>query len=214
MTAPKEAPESINNAEEGLQSAVACMNLFKSDPEKYLSYDGYLICCFSDHPLVYQLREAFESTPNPPIVLGIFQSAVLYVLAQVTGHSKDKACILTSGNSWKPLLDKAVYEMIYGEQDPSKAVDFSSDLPAYFLPTEGSGVGVLELADPHNYETLKSKVRRIRSDGGKYVILGCAGLSSMDGKFKKDFPDMVFIDSVKCGIETLCGYARFACTDE
>ncbi|QPG75417.1 hypothetical protein FOA43_002771 [Brettanomyces nanus] len=210
MTAPPDAPASINNPQEGMQSAAACMRLFRSDPRKYLCYDGYLICCFSDHPLVYQLRDYFKNMPNPSEVVGIFQCAMSYALTHVGGASKDKAGIITSGNSWKPLLDKAVYELIYGAQDPSKRIDFTRGLPPYFLATEESGVGVLELADPNNYEILTSKIKSLREKGVKYVILGCAGLSNLDGKFKQDFGDMEFIDSVKCGIETLCGYVRFS----
>lgn len=209
MTAPPDAPPSINNPEEGMQSANAIMKLFKSDPEKYLGYDGYLVCCFSDHPLIYKLREHFEGQSKRPIVLGIFQAALSYALGFIGGcHSNSKACVLTSGNDCRPLIDKSIYEYFCG---PSTAIDnYSTSLPPYFHQTKGAGLGVLELSDPKNFTTLTEKADILRKDGVKYIILGCAGLCCVDVKLKEMFPEITWIDSCKCGIETICAFTRLS----
>lgn len=210
MTAPKDAPATIDNEIDAEKSAKACMNLFKSNPKKFLCFDGYLICCFSDHPLIYQLRDYFKNLKmNSPVILGIFQSSITFALSQIGGPKMDKIVIFTSGTSWKPILNNAVYHMLIGQDISSANPDWSKLLPPYFLPTAESGAGVLEISDPSVYKDLTKKIQLLKNEGAKYVILGCAGFSGMDHKFKKDFPDMVFIDTVKCGIDTICAYVRF-----
>lgn len=211
MTAPKDAPSTINNAEDAIKSADACMKLFESDPERYLCFDGYLIGCFSNHPLIYRLRSKFSSKKHQPVVLGILQTSVLYAVSQVGGPNVDrqKIVILTSGNSWKPILDKAVHDTLCGPDSSGNDSDYSKRLPTFFMPTEETGMGVLELARPEGYKKLVRQINGLKNKGAKFIILGCAGFSGMDHKFRRDVPGVVFIDTVKCGIETLCSYVRF-----
>ncbi|KAF7339670.1 Protein of Asp Glu hydantoin racemase family [Mycena sanguinolenta] len=73
-TAPANAPPSINNATEGVLSAALC---FQHIVEEGLidKHDGFLVSCFSEHPLVGMLR---NTTTKP--VIGILHASVIQAL--------------------------------------------------------------------------------------------------------------------------------------
>ncbi|KAH3665664.1 hypothetical protein OGAPHI_003852 [Ogataea philodendri] len=173
FTGPPESPPSINNSAEGLISAAACLAKLQQDPQ-LLQYDGYLICCYSDHPLVGQLRNLVKVP-----IMGIFQASLLYSLNYTTNNSK--VGILTSNRSWEEILDQSLLDF-FG----------TATLPKFIVPTLAADVDVLKLTDPDNYAKLQHKIRYLISQDAKIILLGCAGLSSLDWKFKQDFPDTVF----------------------
>ncbi|CDK29701.1 unnamed protein product [Kuraishia capsulata CBS 1993] len=225
FTGPSSAPPEIDGPETSHQSTEACFPILK---EKYLGrFDGYLVCCYSDHPLIYKLREV---TTKP--VLGIFQATMLYSLAYA--GSAYKFAILTSTSSWEKILDDAILDFLYGPsgkrlnfsslpllgylQDPLSTAanyilnlftDSSRSLPSFCLPTVAANVNVLELRDPAKFEGLKKKVQKLVDEGAKIILLGCAGLSGLDVQFKDVFPGIKFVDSVAVGVELLSGLARF-----
>ncbi|GME83501.1 unnamed protein product [Ambrosiozyma monospora] len=203
FTAPPTAPPSINNSEEGLLSCQECLKELKSKPIKYLEYDGYLVGCYSDHPLVYELRKLVGTKAQ---VMGIFQASVLYSLNSAS--EENKVAILTSGKDWEPILDEAVYRFFNGKGAVEKKT-YSESLPPIFIPTLAAGVDVLKLADPDNYNILKNKVNQLIAQNASTILLGCAGLATLDGKLSSDFPNVTFVDSVKAGIELLVAYIRF-----
>ncbi|ODV84264.1 hypothetical protein CANARDRAFT_177131 [[Candida] arabinofermentans NRRL YB-2248] len=195
FTGPPSSPPEINNTEDGLSSAKACMEKINENPEEYLNYDGYLICCFSDHPLVHQL----SNIVNVP-VMGIFQACVLYALN--SANDDNKVAILTSSKSWETILDNSLLKFFNGSNTPH-------DLPSFFLPTLASDVDVLKLADPENYAKLQGKIQQLIDQNARIILLGCAGLSTLDAKFMKDYPGTKFIDSIKIGIQLLAANVRF-----
>ncbi|KAK9459073.1 protein DCG1 [Lipomyces oligophaga] len=206
FTAPPTAPPSINNSEEGLRSCQECMKKLDSNPEAYLKYDGYLVACYSDHPLIYELRNKSDIISNKAQIMGIFQASVLYAL---NSASEDrKIAILTSGKAWERILDEAIYKFFNGRGVIDQEATIK--LPSFFLPTLSAGVDVLKLAEPVNYEILKARIRSMAEKKASVILLGCAGLATLDGKFSADFPDLTFVDSVKAGIELLSAHVKFA----
>ncbi|KAG7700626.1 hypothetical protein KL930_002190 [Ogataea haglerorum] len=139
FTGPPSAPSSINNSHDGKVSAKACLGKLKSDLA-YLEYDGYLVCCYSDHPLVGDLRE-LVSVP----VMGIFQASLLYSLNYATEATK--VGILTSNKSWEQILDNSLLDFFD-----------SRNLPKFMTPTLAADVDVLRLTDPENYAKIKKKI--------------------------------------------------------
>lgn len=189
------APPSINNNYDARISSEACLQDFMLNKPNYLKdFDGYLIACYSDHPLVSALPKIVR--PGA-VVMGIFQASMLYALNNATNSSK--AAILTSGNDWEPLLDDAIMKFC------STNGNFPKDK---FVNTLGSGIPVLELHDPKSYPQIKEKVQDLIDNGVRIVLLGCAGLSSLNSTMQKDFPFVKFVDSVKVGVYLLVAYIQ------
>jgi Asp/Glu/hydantoin racemase len=185
-TGPPEAPPEIDGPETSKKSTEACLpDLLKNYVDHY---DGYLICCYSDHPLIYELR---NHTEKP--VLGIFQASVIYAMSK----SPSKFGILTSTSSWESILDTAVADF------------FGSVKIPLFTGTVASNINVLKLGDPKYFKKLVEKAQICVEAGSKTVLLGCAGLSGLEGKLEAEFQGVRFIDSVKIGSELLNSLVRF-----
>lgn len=191
------SPPSINNQADAECSSRACIEDFNSKQSKiYDSYDGFLVACYSDHPLVNELRKRI-CRPGV-VVMGIFQASMLYAMNFASEASK--AAILTSGREWEPLLDSAITKFCAGNPDHFPTTKF--------IPTLASGISVLDLHKPENYPYLKQCIQRLVENEAGIVLLGCAGLSSLSHKMKSDFPQLKFVDSVKVGIRLLIAYIQ------
>lgn len=194
-TGPPEAPKEIDGIQTSLLSEKAVL------PELIENgvidkYDGFLVCCYSDHPLIHSLG---KHTAKP--ILGIMQSTLLYALLN---PSVTKLFILTSVKEWEPILDKAIADFV-------GAVDFPS---RKFQRTKGLDVGVLSLINADEYTKIHTRVTDILKkeyvhDEINCVLLGCAGMAGLDEKLSSSFPNILFIDCVKVGVEFLTGLIRF-----
>ncbi|AOA61027.1 hypothetical protein PP7435_CHR1-0467 [Komagataella phaffii CBS 7435] len=193
-TAPPEAPKSINNEDDALVSAEICFPALKKRIDES-PVDGVLVCCFSDHPLVPMLTKEFPSIK----ALGIFQGSLLYSLGLATDDHK--FAILTSNNQWERILDDSLLDFFYGKGSTIEKRE--KKLPSYCLPTIAANVEVLELQDPKKFKKLQEKVQKLVDEGAKIILLGCAGLSGLDLKFKDVFPQVKFVDTVKVGVQFL-----------
>ncbi len=184
-TGPPNAPPEIDGPETSRQSTEAC---FPDLRDHYMDHDGFLVCCYSDHPLIYKLREI---TKKP--VLGIFQASVTYAVTT----SPSKFGILTSTSSWESILDQAVKGFFGGVDVP------------LFTGTVASNINVLKLGDPKYFKKLVERAKICVDAGAKTILLGCAGLSGLEKKLEAEFEDVKFIDSVKFGSELLNTLVRF-----
>lgn len=203
-TGPRTAPASIDNQQDAELSTRTCIEDIKANHAAYLSdYDGYLIACYSDHPLVHELPKfILRSTP---VVMGIFQASMLYALQFASeGY---KAGILTSGYDWEPLLDCAIVDFIGEKCNDRQNANITSIPNSKFVNTLAAGIPVLDLHKPESYVVLKEKISELVDDNVGIILLGCAGLSTLNGKMKADFPQVRFVDSVKVGIRLLISYA-------
>ncbi|KAH3673333.1 hypothetical protein WICMUC_003793 [Wickerhamomyces mucosus] len=186
FTAPENAPKEIDGYEETvIASTEACIPSLERIKDQY---DGFLVCCYSDHPLIYKLRNI---TSKP--VLGIFQASLVYSLSK----SPSKFGILTSTTSWESILDKSVVDFFGGVKIP------------LFNGTIAANVNVLKLGDPKYYSLLEERTKILVERGSEIILLGCAGLSGLEPKLKKSFPGVQFIDTVKIGSELLVSFSRF-----
>lgn len=192
-TGPPSAPAEIDGPESAHQSAKACL----PELEPLLKdYDAMLIGCYSNHPLIADLKKA-DMSKN---ILGIFQASLLYSL---THTPSVKFAILTSTKSWEKVLDESMLDFFYGPDSNVK------QLPTFAVPTKAANVSVLELGNPEKFEKLKRKVQELVDQGVRVILLGCAGLSGLDQKFAHIFPDVKFVDSVKVGVYLLYGLVGF-----
>lgn len=193
-TGPASAPKEIDGAESLYHSELAVLpDLLEQGLEK--KHDGYLVCCYSDHPLVYSLA---KKTKAP--VLGIMQATLLYTYANAR---LTKSFVLTSTSGWNDLLDQGIIDFAGAGTFPTKK----------FQRTRALDVLVLSLSDPEEFMKITTRVENVlqeyKEDSIDCVLLGCAGMSGLDEKLSARFPGIVFVDSVKIGVEFLTGLMHF-----
>lgn len=190
-TAPEPAPKEITGEETSKQSEKVVLHDFKG---RKLDYDGILVCCYSDHPLVHSLA-ALSGRP----VMGIMQATLLYALLN---RSLRRLFVLTSVTEWLPLLDTAIADFVGSSCFPS----------GKFQRTRALDVNVTNLSDPEQFAKIERKVAAFldeyKHDEIDCVLLGCAGMAGLDKKLSEKFP-LQFIDSVKIGVDFLTGLMQF-----
>lgn len=180
-TAPSTSPASITNNAEAIASTESVLQDFAKN-EQLLKYDGYLIACFSLHPLVNALGKL---TGKP--TRGIFQSALLSAM-----ESNKKCCILTSTASWERPLDEAILNFLNLDK-----------LPNFLQATTSPDLNPLQLESEDFYYKIENKLLELAKDNIDLVILGCAGYSQILPKLKLSAPNLTFVDGVVVGVELL-----------
>ncbi|TFK21159.1 hypothetical protein FA15DRAFT_672784 [Coprinopsis marcescibilis] len=191
-TAPPEGPPAINDVTTGVASAQACA---VDIVHKGLinQYDGFLVCCFSDHALTHVLR---EKTTKP--VVGILESAVAHAL-----FVGQRFGIITTGTGYKYIHYAEVRNFLGATSDRFAG-----------LVTTGLGVVELREGDQKRIEAkVKESSAKIAEQGADVILLGCAGMAGMEGLVKKGveeagLPPVRVIDGAKAGVEFLAGLAR------
>lgn len=186
FTAPLPAPTSIESVITSVQSAhIAYQALLP----RLLNYDGFLICCFSAHPLIEMLR---ETTTAP--VIGIMESSLH--LAMQLGH---KVGIVTTAKRWEPLLTLGI-----------QSIGLQSDR----IVVKSSSLGVLELHSKSQAEVQLALKRAAESlcsmHNAEVIVLGCAGMSGLEQAIAESdiTAHIPIIDSVQAGHQTLVALCR------
>ncbi|KZT60238.1 hypothetical protein CALCODRAFT_429848 [Calocera cornea HHB12733] len=185
FTGPTGAPPSIDDTPTSLQSTAACLPALEPLLGKH---DGFLVACYSAHPLVPELR---RRTRKP--VIGIFDSSVTHSLLLA-----DRFGIVTTGPGWEPLLTLAVRDFLGGQSER-------------FVGVMTTGLGVLELhAAPREEvnkrmgEAAKELVRR----GAGAIALGCAGMVGLGEAIGEAVGREVRVVDVTSGLWELVGLVR------
>ncbi|KAM9895165.1 hypothetical protein OXX79_008254 [Metschnikowia pulcherrima] len=194
-TAPSSSPEEIDGTETSLLSEKATLpDLLEK--KLHLAHDGYLVCCYSDHPLT---RSLAKETKKP--VLGIMQATLLYSYANAR---LNKSFILTSTSGWNTLLDNAITSFAGSGTFPKEK----------FVHTRALDVSVLSLADASEFKKISDRVdlflQEYKNDKIDCVLLGCAGMAGLDEKLAEVYPDIEFVDSCKAGVAFLSSLMAFA----
>ncbi|WFD24238.1 hypothetical protein MEQU1_002935 [Malassezia equina] len=178
------APLSIEGMYDSVVSAAACLQ----ELEPHLNeWDGFVVACFSAHPLCHVLR---EKTTAP--VMSILSAPLL--LASTLGG---KVSILTTSPRWVPLLEHDV-----------KSLGLSS----LCHHIASSGMRVLELESLPREQVLQTLGQIAKNDlverlGSDVIILGCAGLAGLEDKVRQQCGSgVVVLDPVRCSVE-LCAAA-------
>ncbi|KAJ7492859.1 Asp/Glu/hydantoin racemase [Mycena latifolia] len=193
-TAPEDAPPSINDATTGTISAAVC---FRDIVGKGLidKYDGFLVSCFSDHPLVHMLREA---TAKP--VIGILQASIAHAL--LCGQ---RFGIVATGSGYNYSRHSEVRAFLGGNSDR-------------FAGLVASTLGVVELREGErtHVETMMKKTSgELAGMGTDVIILGCAGMAGMErlvqaGVKERGFGAIRVVDGNKAGVEMVAALVRLA----
>ncbi|GAB1193582.1 hypothetical protein APSETT444_002803 [Aspergillus pseudonomiae] len=189
---------SINSGEDSATSALHCRPFVEPLIPKY---DGFLVACYSAHPLVGMLKEAitkFESSalsgdskPKRKYVTGIFEASVLMSLSLVGSfhmvagpglhktQSKEMFGIISTGSIWRDELSRAVETFLVNADDKTTSTN-------RFAGVETTGLTAVEL-----HTTPAEEVRRRISEATRRLIqtaphpltaicMGCAGMAGME----------------------------------
>jgi allantoin racemase len=177
----EDCPPCIENHEQAVQSTLALLPRSKDAINTY-NPDGVLVCCFSDHPLVYALRESFTLP-----VTGIFQAAL-----QDATADGGKFGIITTADAWEPILEKSVKD--FGLYEKCTGV-------------KATGLGVLELESlprPVVVQRIGKHAMQMVEHGADSIVLGCAGMANLEADIRRTLPSGVWtIDGVRSGIQIL-----------
>ncbi|CUM67939.1 uncharacterized protein PRCAT00005652001 [Priceomyces carsonii] len=198
-TAPPEAPKEISGHKSSLESErIVLPDLLKKGVLD--KYDGFLVCCYSDHPLIHSLG---QRTRKP--VLGIMQATLTYSLLS---SLVNKLFILTSFSDWEPLLDQGIIDYVGSDRFPL----------GKFQKTKALNISVLDLSDPKEFAKIRERVNyflnvEYAKEKINCVLLGCAGMAGLDSKLSESFPNVLFIDSVKVGVDLLVTLIKFNSTN-
>ena len=178
---------------------------------------AYLIACYSPHPLVTHLKDAF---PIGIPVLGIMEAS-LQAAVNLCGVKLDhnesgkpelvdhRFCIITTGAPWKAIFDNAIEDDYGGTIAGHYAGTFAIGVDAGDLHGEEPGTMSVE-------DKVKDAVRRALLQFGDPIvdvlILGCAGMAGM-GKWVREEANRLgqnvhIVDGVKVGVGMLETYLR------
>jgi len=211
FTAPS-GPKSINDEDDAAESLKHCA----ASLDKIISdYDGFLVGCYSQHPMVPWLK---EKVTGDKMVTGIFEASVATALQMI--RPEEKFGIVSTGKVWEELLTEAVAALLGTSAviEPTKAVS------ARFAGVETTGLSATELHDapPELVRTrMKDATKRlIRKGDVGAICLGCAGMSGMNEMVREAAVEELgedqgqkikIIDGVQAGAAWLEGALRLEC---
>lgn len=160
---------SINNEDDAAISAQECITHL-TQTTTLEDYHAFLVCCYSQHPLVPALRKtiAERKLPVKPVT-GIFEASVAACLQ--TLNVDEKFGIVSTGQQWEGILGEAV-ENILGTRTSSR-----------YAGTETTGLNAVELHSTPKDEVdrrMKDATKRLLTKGARAICLGCAGMAGMD----------------------------------
>ncbi|KAH7113826.1 hydantoin racemase-like protein [Dendryphion nanum] len=169
FTAPS-GPRSINDEADALESAHHCLPLLLP---LLTQHSGFLIACYSQHPLVPLLKAQPAIRDNNVPVTGIFEASAATSLQLV--RPEEKFGIVSTGKVWEDILSEAVQKFLgTSEEETSKR----------FAGVETTGLNATDLHDAPQEEVerrMKEAVKRLLKKGSVGAIcLGCAGMAGMD----------------------------------
>jgi len=209
FTAPS-GPPSINDHAQAIESAQHCIPHLLQLLDQH---DGFLVACYSDHPLVRML-----STHTRKPVIGIFQASVTTSLHLISRHQTFG--IVTTGDIWEGLLTEAVHNFIGVPTDTNIE---SNRNP--FAGVETTGLNATDLHDAPAAEVrqrLKEATKRLLARGShgdvRAICLGCAGMVGLEEVVREacietfgyveGTYELKVIDGVKAGVGILQALVR------
>lgn len=174
------------------------------------NHDGFLVACYSQHPLVLKLKSepAIKATGKP--VAGIFEASVAMSLQLIAPG--ERFGIVSTGKVWEVILTEAVMDFLgTGPSAASKR----------FAGVETTGLNATELHDAPADEVrrkMKEATKRLLRKGYVgAVCLGCAGMVGMDEMVRSAAVEELgeekgsglrIVDGVKAGVVWLEGAVR------
>ena len=172
---------SINNEIDAAVSARACLPALKA---RLAIYDGFLVCCYSKHPLVQQIRDELDALHLSDTVSGIFECSIAGCLQSI--NANEKFGIVSTGQQWQAILDDAVADLL------------GSNSSSRYAGTRTTGLNANELhAIPVNElnTRMKDATKQLLRRNVKAICLGCAGMAGLNEVVRDACIDFLGVDS-------------------
>lgn len=148
--------------------------------------DGIILACYSDHPVLYALREI---TDKP--VLGIAEASMY--MACMVGRTFG---IVTTNSVWEPLLWSAVRR--YGLAERCASI----------RATGKGGMALKALPREQVLERIAATARQVTDDGADVICLGGAVMSGLDRELAVELTVPV-LDGVACAVKLMEGLLAY-----
>ncbi|EFR00527.1 hypothetical protein MGYG_03531 [Nannizzia gypsea CBS 118893] len=220
---------SINNGKQSVLSAEHC---FPHLQPLVGEYDGFLVACYSPHPLVGMLRKAIDERNEKlereatgqttqfqrqrQYVTSIMDASIEMsaYFANLNGADIDRQCspgqfgIVTTADEWKEEFDNAAREMLLSSgRDP--------DLIFAGVETTGLTAGELHSAPAEQVRSrIKGATERLKDSAGpslRVISMGCAAMAGMEEAVLEGFDEsqgVVVVDGTAAGVAVLLGLCR------
>lgn len=176
-------------------------------PKLMPEHDGFLVACYSEHPLVTVLKSEQDIAENRKPVTGIFEASVATSLQLI--DRKERFGIVSTGKVWEEILSDAVTNLL------------GAGASARFAGVETTGLNATELHDAPADEVkrkMKEATKRLLRKGDVGAIcLGCAGMSGMNEMVREAAVEELgkekggrvrIVDGVQAGAAWLDGAVR------
>lgn len=206
FTAPS-GPKSINDEDDAAESSKHCLPALEQ--ERLLdAHAGFLVACYSQHPLVPTLKAHPAVAASRKPVTGIFEASVSTSLQII--RPDQKFGIVSTGKVWETILSDAVVEFLGTGSEASKR----------FAGVETTGLNATDLHDAPAEEVrkrMKDAVKRLLGKGKVGAIcLGCAGMAGMNEMVREACVEELgaegkmvkIVDGVVAGVAWLEGAVR------
>ncbi|KAF5341534.1 hypothetical protein D9758_012596 [Tetrapyrgos nigripes] len=196
---------SINSPADAWASAAYCLPFLRA---KIPEYDGFLVACFSEHPLVQMLGKEIDDLRRQnsrgswrKFVIGILEASVitsLGLLAQYSSHRQGEDAstpsfgIVSTGKIWEDALSSAVHSFLGFDGNGSpKSERFAGvettglnatelhDLPADEVRSRMSEAAARLVSSPQLTDG-ERKRRKVR-----VICLGCAGMTGLENAVRE-----------------------------
>lgn len=172
---PTRGPASIEGQLDEVVSAHWALDVILPIADRF---DGFVVACYSHHPLVGALREVV----NQPVV-GIMEASILHALPL-----GERFSIVTTSSRWQPLLAEGVRALGFEQRCAS---------------VRSSGLSVLELgslpAELVRQRLCEEAVAAVQLDGATVVCLGCAGMAGLEAAVSAA-SGVPVVDGVRAGV--------------
>jgi len=205
FTSPSPGVPSINSPHDARVSAEICLPTLIP---LLAHHDAVLVACYSQHPLVSQLKAEYAKLATPmadsvgstgrrKYVTGILEASVVASLALVDEGAGEGFGIVSTGKVWEEALQIAVDDFLLGQSQPGRPTTTKR-----FHGCETTGLNASELHDlpadevrQRMVEATKRLLRRAmptpasgtttttdppKISAVKAICLGCAGMVGLD----------------------------------
>ncbi|KAK4939356.1 Protein dcg1 [Elasticomyces elasticus] len=218
FTSPSPGIASINSPKDASRSAEFCLPKLIPLLDHH---DAFLVACYSQHPLVPQLKNEYaergaSTSVERKYVTGIFEASVTASLALVPDDAGFG--IVSTGKIWESALQTAVDEFLgakgstrfYGCETTGLNASELHDLPA-----EEVRVKMMDATK----RLLRRGMTETAGQGSKVkaICLGCAGMVGLDSAVRSACVEelgeeagmqVYIVDGVKAGVGALYGLLK------
>ncbi|OCF39401.1 hypothetical protein I317_06829 [Kwoniella heveanensis CBS 569] len=193
---PVTGPAGISDEATAKSSCIACMSELR---DRVHQYNGVLVACFSEHPLIGALQEHATEQDIGLTVLGIYHAGVSTALLRTSG----KFGIIATGSGVKTNLIAATSSFL-GSSDSDR-----------FAGPITTGLTVVELQEGDQLkvkDNMQTTTKELVAKGAEVIVLGCGGMCGMEPWImeaaREEGVNVQVVDGARMGLQMLTALIR------